>query len=130
METKTKTPVVADKKTTICIHCHRYESYLWTDHLAVETRWVPPPGYEPLLVQFQCRDCGKYTYERKPTMNEQNQVYTIFQCHRCSHQWPSKQKSPIICPRCKSPYWNRPKTKKQTTHIVTHHAPGRGKEGH
>ena len=41
-----------------------------------------------------------------------------YECERCNHKWCPKsinQKNsddveiPIICPKCKSPYWNRPK---------------------
>ena len=29
-----------------------------------------------------------------------------YQC-RCGHQWvPRKPGVPIVCPKCKSPYWN------------------------
>jgi Zn finger protein HypA/HybF involved in hydrogenase expression len=28
-------------------------------------------------------------------------------CKRCSHEWyPAKPLVPIVCPECKSPYWN------------------------
>ena len=30
-----------------------------------------------------------------------------FKCKRCGHEWASKQKDPTICPKCKSPYWNK-----------------------
>ncbi len=32
-------------------------------------------------------------------------------CERCSHIWaPRNQaKKPLVCPRCKSPYWNTPR---------------------
>jgi predicted Zn-ribbon and HTH transcriptional regulator len=35
-----------------------------------------------------------------------------YQCERCGHIWlPRKtEKEPIVCPKCKSPYWNRPRT--------------------
>ena len=33
-----------------------------------------------------------------------------FRCERCNHEWaPRGQVEPRVCPRCKSPYWNRPK---------------------
>ncbi|MBT3582630.1 hypothetical protein HN777_01270 [Candidatus Woesearchaeota archaeon] len=38
-----------------------------------------------------------------------------FRCERCSHKWIPRIKTkedPIICPSCKSPYWNKPKKKK------------------
>lgn len=31
-----------------------------------------------------------------------------FKCERCGHEWiPRNEEMPIICPRCKSPYWNK-----------------------
>jgi len=39
----------------------------------------------------------------------------VFRCERCEHEWiPRKPWSageplPTVCPKCKSPYWNRPK---------------------
>ena len=37
-----------------------------------------------------------------------------YKCERCKHKWVPKNKkeTPIICPKCKSPYWNKPKKKK------------------
>lgn len=35
-----------------------------------------------------------------------------YRCTRCSHEWlPMKSSSepPRICPKCKSPYWDRPR---------------------
>ena len=33
-------------------------------------------------------------------------------CYRCKHAWVPRDISeiPEICPHCKSPYWNKPKT--------------------
>jgi len=31
-------------------------------------------------------------------------------CYRCGYKWiPRSEEMPVGCPRCKSPYWNRPK---------------------
>lgn len=31
-------------------------------------------------------------------------------CSRCGHKWiPREDKKPVICPKCKSPYWDKPK---------------------
>jgi len=32
-------------------------------------------------------------------------------CERCGHEWIPKVKgfAPAVCPKCKSPYWNRPR---------------------
>jgi len=32
----------------------------------------------------------------------------IRKCLKCGHEWlPRKKQEPIICPNCKSYYWNR-----------------------
>lgn len=41
-----------------------------------------------------------------------------YQCERCGHEWLPRDKNeePRVCPKCKSPYWNRPrKTAKIST---------------
>lgn len=32
-------------------------------------------------------------------------------CERCSHLWVPREKDrkPRVCPKCKSPYWDRPR---------------------
>jgi DNA-directed RNA polymerase subunit RPC12/RpoP len=45
-----------------------------------------------------------------------------YKCERCGHVWvprkyeTAQNKDPIICPKCKSPYWNKPRQegKKET----------------
>jgi len=33
-----------------------------------------------------------------------------YRCERCGHKWiPRNKQLPIICPKCKSPYWNKPR---------------------
>ena len=33
-----------------------------------------------------------------------------YRCERCGHEWvPRNQEEPRVCPKCKSPYWNRPR---------------------
>lgn len=33
-----------------------------------------------------------------------------FKCLRCKHTWvPRRSDRPRVCPRCKSPYWDKPK---------------------
>lgn len=36
-----------------------------------------------------------------------------FKCERCGHEWipRDKKESPRVCPRCKSPYWDKPRKK-------------------
>jgi Zn finger protein HypA/HybF involved in hydrogenase expression len=36
-------------------------------------------------------------------------VLTTLQCTRCEHQWfPRTTVSPKVCPKCNSPYWDKP----------------------
>lgn len=41
-----------------------------------------------------------------------------YRCERCGHEWiPRKQPEseadyPTVCPKCKSPYWNKPRKTK------------------
>lgn len=35
-----------------------------------------------------------------------------FECERCKHQWIPRLKiveEPVMCPKCKSAYWNKPR---------------------
>jgi len=34
-----------------------------------------------------------------------------YRCERCSHEWIPRdiEQEPSVCPKCKSPYWNRPR---------------------
>ena len=35
-----------------------------------------------------------------------------YRCDRCKHEWFPRLKveeEPAICPKCKSPYWNKPR---------------------
>lgn len=41
-------------------------------------------------------------------------VILKLQCKRCTHEWfPKRTTKPKVCPKCKSPYWNRERTKKK-----------------
>lgn len=33
-----------------------------------------------------------------------------YRCERCGHEWvPIREQAPATCPKCKSPYWDRPR---------------------
>ncbi len=34
-----------------------------------------------------------------------------FRCDRCGHEWVPRdsESEPRVCPKCKSPYWNKPR---------------------
>ena len=39
-------------------------------------------------------------------------MLNIHKCLRCGHDWASRMdRLPKVCPKCKSPYWNKPKWK-------------------
>jgi len=45
---------------------------------------------------------------------------SAYKCSRCGHIWMPRDISwreegvkPAVCPKCKSPYWDRPKKKEQ-----------------
>ena len=43
-------------------------------------------------------------------MAEFKMEVTAYKCDRCRHQWiPREKEKPTICPKCKSPYWNKPR---------------------
>ena len=48
-------------------------------------------------------------------MGEVEIIFKGFKCERCSHEWVprNKEEYPIICPKCKSPYWNKPRKNKK-----------------
>ncbi len=50
-------------------------------------------------------------YSPKYVMLESN----IHNCNRCYHQWHGKLKNPKTCanPKCRSPYWNKPRIRTQ-----------------
>ena len=38
-----------------------------------------------------------------------------YQCERCNHTWvPRDEATPLVCPKCKSPYWNKPRQSKKS----------------
>jgi predicted Zn-ribbon and HTH transcriptional regulator len=39
---------------------------------------------------------------------------TKLKCERCGHTWyPKSEKIPTVCPKCKNPYWDKPKKGKR-----------------
>lgn len=41
-----------------------------------------------------------------------------YRCERCGHEWVPKDadREPAVCPKCKSPYWNRPRKTSMLTY--------------
>lgn len=49
-------------------------------------------------------------------MTVSEKLVTVYQCDRCGHEWIPRNALdrdtddlPTVCPKCKSPYWNRPR---------------------
>jgi len=55
----------------------------------------------------------KEEVEKTREVQQPTQVETAIQtykCLRCGHVWvPRKKEKPRVCPKCKSPYWDKPK---------------------
>lgn len=43
-----------------------------------------------------------------------------YRCERCSHEWlpRAKTNTPIVCPKCKSPYWDTPRKASKNNKVV------------
>ena len=50
-----------------------------------------------------------------------------WRCERCSHEWIPKDydTEPAVCPKCKSPYWERPRKNGKTAHGKSSRKAGR-----
>ena len=48
-----------------------------------------------------------------------------FLCERCGHTWipRDKEQEPRVCPKCKSPYWNRPRRTPNNNFVKDEQAP-------
>lgn len=66
----------------------------------------PPPPFLPChFIDFiYLRVYNRVMYK--------NLSLPTLKCLRCGHSWyPKKPVLPKVCPKCKSPYWNKPKWK-------------------
>lgn len=47
------------------------------------------------------------------SMTEKQFVITVLKCSRCDGEWvPRRPEVPRRCPKCGSPYWDRPRRRK------------------
>jgi len=44
-----------------------------------------------------------------------------YQCERCSHKWVPREGGnyPKVCPKCKSPYWDKPRKIEKKKHDLS-----------
>lgn len=55
-----------------------------------------------------------YFGSRIPAMAKVKIEIWGYKCERCGHEWvPRNEPTPLVCPKCKSPYWNRPRRAKK-----------------
>ena len=61
------------------------------------------------MTSLTCPHCGA-----KIDVAELN---LMLKCKRCGHEWTRRNfdSLPTVCPKCKSPYWNRVKRKHDTS---------------
>ncbi len=56
----------------------------------------------------------KYKYTNKYVMPKTTITLDAWKCFRCDYSWPNKRdKKPIRCPSCGTPYWDFPKKQKE-----------------
>lgn len=49
-------------------------------------------------------------------MPEFEMTVTAFRCGRCQYTWlPRFERRPTICPKCKSPYWDKERIREPKT---------------
>ena len=43
-----------------------------------------------------------------------HEIDISYKCKRCGHEWNPRKPGvkPVVCPKCKSPYWDKPRRKK------------------
>lgn len=63
-----------------------------------------------------CADCGKWSPVSDPQhcswrCPQCGAFLRLLRCGRCGHEWSPRTfgRLPKICPKCKSPYWDREK---------------------
>jgi len=62
-----------------------------------------------------CLQCGYREVEKIPPDLMDKLIKRGNLCKRCGHEWGSKQEKPTICPKCKSPYWDKARKNGKTT---------------
>lgn len=83
----------------LCANCHRRRhgkkkgKEVVPRTLTIHSSWVPDPD-KPYLI----------------TMIVEGE-----RCHRCAHEWVlnDSKNPPKTCPKCRSPYWDRPRRAKK-----------------
>jgi len=61
-----------------------------------------------IIIRYLCKDMKKETIQNAGA----NVLIQGHRCYRCNHEWKpnNMQKTPRVCPKCKSPYWDKHRT--------------------
>ena len=99
-----------------------YEDYV--DALDTIKQGMEAQGYNVIYIPFDEEDFKKFCKEKNLPLKTPREVIAArsawagFQrlptlhCLRCGHDWyPRSPEAPKQCPKCRSPYWNRPRKK-------------------
>jgi predicted Zn-ribbon and HTH transcriptional regulator len=66
------------------------------------------------ITPTQWREAIKQALEFRLFCMETKETVQVIKCKRCEHGWlPRSTENPTICPKCKSPYWNKPRKEKK-----------------
>lgn len=111
-----------------CLHCTR--------RLSRERRWKVQYKDTFVKYKFKCARCNSIKDLEVHHLNEKIEesiddlILVCHKCHikhyhggvwfrknnvclRCKHEWVNRQDTNInVCPKCKSPYWNKDKKKR------------------
>ena len=62
--------------------------------------WKSHPGKIPV----ECPQCRSRKLKVAGTLED-----VKYHCQRCDNDWDGQDKKPVACPRCHSPYWDKPR---------------------
>jgi rubrerythrin len=68
--------------------------------------------FEELKKVFQKEEEKQEEIKKEENTQQTSITITVqaYKCLRCGHTWiPRKKERPRVCPKCHSPYWDKPK---------------------
>lgn len=95
--------LVYEKYDNACAFCKTTENL----HVHHKNGKIAGDGLSNLILV--CRDC----HYDKCHQGAWHKRASILSCLLCKHEWIKRgEKKPNTCPKCKSPYWSKPRIKK------------------
>lgn len=98
-----------DRHTTV-IHMDKRGIPLATVRLPDGGKWYLGPD---AIVIYRTVTASVYFHTTEPGyITVEVSRLNRLTCTRCGHTWiPNRDQPPKVCPKCKSPYWDRPRQK-------------------